>query len=438
MRRALIISADFPPQGGTGAIRVTKFVKYLPQMGWEPVVVCSDTEWNRDESLAQEVPPGVVVRRVPWPAWVRAARLAPSAPAAAASGETRPASAAARLRRWVVQATRPWVIPDVFALWAGAAERACLEVLREFPCEVVFTTSPPHSIHLVGRRLQRRLGLPWVADFRDVWTAENPDLERLGWLNFALQRRAERATLAACDHAVMVTEPLGQRACEVFDRGLAQKCSVITNGFDPQDFADARPSFDRDALTITYTGTLLGPQANNSFPEGLRLALAQSETFRRQAQIRFVGRLDPRYQARLAGLERNVTVTGFVEHRAAADLARRSHLLLMILPDTPLASMTFTNKFFEYLAARRPILALAPPGLVADIMTRERLGLVAPPGDPPAIAQALLRMFESVRAQPDGYAASEALLARFDRRALTAKLASVLEAVSQRQGQAIS
>ncbi len=427
MKRVLVVCFDFPPQGGTGAIRITKFVKYLPQFGWHPVVVCSDTDWNPDESLYRDIPKNVPVHRVGWPEWVRTIHSAPSLPADGSQAPEGNFGWKPLFQSWVLRKARRLLLPDASVLWTKAARRTCLRVLQAHPCDVILTTSPPHSVHFIGYWLHRHTGLPWVADFRDAWTAQNLVLGRLGRLGLSLQRRMERRMLEGCSRAVMITEPLRQRVLEVFGPYLADKLVTITNGFDPEDFTNPESVPDRDLFTITYTGTILGTQADNAFPDGLRLALSQNELFRKSAIVRFVGQLDPAYRTRLSGLEGNVEVSNYVRHGAAIDLMLRSDLLLLILPNTDESHMVYTNKFFEYLAARRPVLALVPPGLISEIVVHEKVGLVAPPDDPPAIAEALLILFEEVRTRPHGYSISDNMLACFDRRRLTGELAAVLQ-----------
>ena len=429
-KRVLVVSFDFAPQGGTGAIRVTKFVKYLPEFGWQPIVVASDTMWNPDESLSRDVPADVPVYRVPWLRWLKRGRAANApAPAGAAPVSSIGPGKASTLRDKLARIVRRMLVPDAQVLWVREAERTCRQILAAYPCDAMLTTSPPNSVHLVGRRLRLRTGVPWVADFRDAWTAENPALRRLGRLHWMRQRRRERQVLAVCDRALMVTEPLTRQTQDVFP-DAASKCLTITNGFDPQDFAGPAPALDNERFVIAYVGTVLGTQAENAFPEGLRLAVEQSRAFRSQVSVRFTGQLAPEYQARLAGLEDVVEVGGFVTHDAAVDAMRRAHVLLLVLPDNDLGRMTFTNKFFEYVAARRPILALAPVGVISAIINGDNMGSVVPPDDTAAIARALLTMFDAVGAHPDGACPSEATLARFDRRELTRRLASVLDEIA--------
>lgn len=425
-KRVLIISFDFPPQGGTGAIRVTKFAKYLPEFGWQPVVVCSDTLWNPDESLARDVP-DVPVYRVGWPRLVQAMRPAPPLlNAQAVSTQARLSRFSSVKYAWV-QLARHILVPDTNVLWVRKAQYTCAQVLRTQPCDVVLTTSPPNSVHLVGQWIHSQFRLPWVADFRDVWTAENPALHQLGRLNFMRQRQAERHILQTCDRAITVTKPLAQQTLAVFGAHLADKILTITNGFDPEDFANPQPDLDNSIFTIAYLGTMVGPWMENALPEGIRYALTHSESFRKHVRFRFVGELGAAYRARLAGLDGNVEISSYVPHTTAIDIMRRSHLLVLTLSDTQLAGMTYTNKFFEYLAAQRPILAIVPPGLIRNIIEKERLGWVASPNDAQAIGKTLLTIFDSMYTHSETYGASEALLNRFNRRELTRQLATILD-----------
>ena len=426
MKSVLIVAFDFPPQGGTGAIRVTKFAKYLPEFGWQPVVVTSDMLWNRDESLAQDVPPDTPVYRVGWPKWVQALRPAPPQPHMPATITAARAACSSSLKTMGMQLARRLLVPDSTVLWVRNAQRACAQALRVHPCDVILTSSPPNTMHLVGQWVHSHFGTPWIADFRDVWTAENPSLRELGGLNFTRQRCLEQRVLQRCSRAVMVTEPLAQRTLDVFGTQLADKISVITNGFDPEDFNGTPAALDNDVFTITYLGTMVGPWMANAFPEGIRYAVTHSDLFRQYGRVRFIGELGTAYRARLAGLEANVEISNYVPHATAIEMMRHSHVLVLTLSDTQLASMTFTNKFFEYLAARRPILAIVPPGLIQKVVEEEQLGWVAPPNAPQVIGQTLLTLFDSLRNNPNIRTSSDMLLARFNRRELTRCLAEIL------------
>lgn len=423
MKRVLVLAYDFPPQGGTGVIRVTKLVKYLPAHGWSPVVVCADAASSPDPGLLAELPADLEVHRVPWPGWLRPLWSVPSA--ADASGPPGRVGGRRPRLRWA----RRLLVPEPAILWLPGAERAAARVLGGAPVDALLSTSPPNAIHLAARLLAARFELPWVADFRDPWTAAGAVVAGPGFLGRTFQRRLERGVLAAADRTMTISEPLAAATEAAFGDVLRRPVAVITNGFDPDDFAAPPPPLD-PGFTLTYVGTVLGTRTDNAFPEGLRLALARSAAFRSRACVRFVGALAPEYRARLAGLEANVEVLPFVTHDEALRLMRGARALLLLLPREPVAAMTFTGKFFEYLAARRPMLAVAPPGVVADLVRDEGIGRAAPPGDPEAIAAALLELFAAVEADPTGTAPSEAILARFDRRRLAGRMAAILDEVA--------
>jgi len=424
LKKVLIVTFDFPPQGGTGVLRVTKFVKYLPQFGWQPIVVCSDTLWNSDESLARDIAPSTPVYRVhrPWPTH-RGMHLS-SSPGSADS-----LTLTAWFRKQAVCFAHRVMIPDPNIVWIPGAIRKCLRVLDEHSCEVVLTTSPPNSVHLIGAWLKHHKQLPWVADFRDTWTVENKVLQGVGKLHLKMQQFAEKQVLDRCDRAIMTSESLAQATQTLFGAPIASKCRTITNGFDSEDFDSTSSVLNKYKFVITFAGTMLGHRVDNAFPEGLSRAIAQSDVFRNTAQARFIGQFAPEYRRRLEKLAPFVEILPFIPHRDAINIMRRSHLLLLILPPTVLSGMTLTNKFFEYLAARRPILAVAPPGIITTLVMEEKLGAVAAPDNPDAIADALLMMFDSVRSQPDDCHPSRELLARFERSELTRQLAMLLNEI---------
>jgi glycosyltransferase involved in cell wall biosynthesis len=310
----------------------------------------------------------------------------------------------------------------VFAYW-----RACRVIERE-KIDAVFTTVPLYSAHVIGKWLKSRYGLPWIADYRDVWTVWNPPLQQNGEKYFYSHRRLEQKVLAMCDQVITISPPLSELTKKCFKTYLGSKTPItITNGVDLSDFTGASNTINTDdKFVISYIGTIQGMRANNSFPEGLRLALEQNNAFRSKVRMRFIGGLDPNYSKRLEHLGDNISILPTVDHKKAIEYMVSSDVLLLINPDNWEGQMAYTTKFFEYLAARRPILAVTPSGVISEIVRNEKIGLVAPPDNPQAIAQALFAMFKALGADPQCYCPSTALAARFDRHELTKQLADVL------------
>ncbi len=427
MKKVLIVSFDFPPQGGTGTIRATKFVKYLPQFGWQPVVLCSDAQWNPDNSLLSDIPPETPVYRVPWPRWLKAFLQPPpnsSTPAKPASaGKT---FGTRNLKNWALRWIKPWLIPEINRFWTPAARRKGRDLYREHHYAAILTTVPPNSIHLVGAGLHADTGCPWIADFRDPWTLDNQDIRRNGALNYGLHQRLERQILENCTISTIVTPQQIQRTTEVFGSHLAPKLRLLTNGFDPDDFTAPLPPPDPE-FTIAYIGTVLGPIVHNAFPEGLRLATEQDTEFRRLLRLRITGRIDPTYAARFAGMEDRLEYSPFLPHETAIAQMRSAQLLTLIQPDTGVGRMICPNKLYEYMAARRPILALLPPGAASSVLNEGPFGRVVSPTDPQAIAAALLNLFHAIRAGTEPTQMADTIINRFDRREIAHRLASFLD-----------
>ncbi len=328
MKRVLILSFDFPPQGGVGVVRVTKFVKYLPQFGWEPVVVTSDTLWNPDPSLLEELPADLSVYRVPWPAALR--RVLPRNPQAALGAPSTRASGSARLKATAKRLLRALILPDLTRLWTYKAYGVCRQALEAHPCAAMVSTSPPNSIHLLAQAVHARTGLPWVADFRDVWSvADSPWMQAAGPIGRWRHRALERGVLRACQRALMMTEPVAAQTEAVFGAWVRPKLMVLPNGFDAQDFSAVPEATPNDTLEILYVGTLLDKQARNALPEGLHMAWQQQAGALQNVRVRFVGLLDPAYRARLLAASPLVTVDDPVPHAEAVRLMQRADALLL-------------------------------------------------------------------------------------------------------------
>ncbi|HJW11687.1 MAG TPA: glycosyltransferase, partial [Albitalea sp.] len=235
--RILQIAYYYPPMGGAGVQRALKFSKYLPEFGVQPVVLAAlDPHYVHDASLAAEVPAGLAVHRVEdTPLLARlAARRRTSASGGAAAAPSRWRTV---LRDTVLATWHALQYPDDKARWARRALREARAILRDQssrgePIELIFTSSPPASAHWIGERLSREFGLPWVADFRDLWT-DNPAYAAPAWRR-ALDRRLEQRWFDRASGVVTVTESW-QRLLAA-RRGAEAPVVFIPNGYAEADF----------------------------------------------------------------------------------------------------------------------------------------------------------------------------------------------------------
>lgn len=416
MRRVLIVAYDFPPRGATGVIRITKFARYLPEFGWQPVVVAAAVRGGMlDDALLAQLPPALEVTRVE-------NRFAPGN--AAADRHAASPTLGARVR----QSLRRLFIPDPQLLWVPGAVHAASQRIEQGGIDALMTTAPPYSVHVAGLWLKRRFPqLPWLMDLRDIWS-ENPTIPDP--LTYKLQAAWERACLRAADHVTTATD--GQRGLILrsFDVPPTH-ISTITNGFDPADVPPIQSPPDRAPLRLTHVGSLVGNRA--AATQGLFAALerlaAQGVTAA-ELEIRLVGVFDSEvYQWSQPLVERGIVqLVPFMPYAQAVGEMTAAHVLLLITANDREGRLSHPNKLFEYFALGRPILALTPEGDVARLVREADAGQAVPPLDVERIVAALQTLLAEHRAGTlSSVAAEDARFARFERRELTRQLAVRLD-----------
>jgi len=379
VKRLLLVAYYFPPLVVAGTFRALRLARYLPRAGWNVTVVSGKPTLRllKDAGLEREIPPEVQV--------LRATSIEPRN-ALLALHQIGLGSVARRVEPW-------FMLPDDQRGWAPFALAAARRAHAAAPFDAVITTSAPYSAHLVGRAL-RRAGLPWLADFRDEWTT-NPYLSGrypTGW-HLRESQRLERAVLEEADRVVSVSEPCLAGLRRAAPGQPDGKFRVLPNGYDAAHFPahDARRP---ERFRIVFTGTFYGHHTPRVFLEGLTRACADGRVRADDVEVVFAGHT--------AGLERigaalplPVRVVEHLPHGEAVALMRDAAVLLLVLSDAGGPGI-YTTKLFEYLAARRPILALVPvAGVAADLVRKSRSGTVVAPDDPRAVADALARLYSA-------------------------------------------
>jgi glycosyltransferase involved in cell wall biosynthesis len=411
MRRVLIPSYYFPPLGGIGSIRALKFATYLPEFGWDPTVLAPrNGAYHRDPTLVFDE--GKVIR-TPSLEISRTSKWL----IGAERDDVRPAQVGAVLepvralvRRWIYQ-------PDSQIGWYPFAVRSGRKMMRERKFDAIFSSSFPITAHLVASRLHRDFGVPWVAEFRDLWT----DLVQYdSRKRQERDRRTERTLIEAATEVVTVSESY---AALFANRG-ADHVTVVTNGFDPIDFPKSSHS---NGFVATYLGTHYPDRQDLGTALRAIGSLARSGSLAKPA-LRFVGDFPENLRAILAeeGLMDSVQCTGFVPYREGLRLLSESTLLLLAGPvSTSVAGSklrgNIASKVFEYLGSRRPILYVGT--LDADVVTilKSYPGVAyVEPGDTDGARDAIVSLIRQ------GSMVDRKHLEPYTRRSLAGRLAGVL------------
>lgn len=411
MRKVLIVAWYFPPWGGAGVQRTVKHVKYLPQFGWQPVVLTGPTPRARlnDATLLEDLSDALTVQRT-------RALLPPDA---------LPWRVRHALTRWLL-------ISDEQAGWCPFALAAASELIKHGDIDALVTTSTPYTAHLAGLRLKQRFNLPWVADFRDPW-ADNAAIRPPTVWHQRRIRRWEQQVVTHAGRVTVVSEPMAQALRTAYPQVDPSRFLTLPNGYDPDDFSNTQPAGRRPGcMGIVYSGSFYGQRSSLPFLHALNNVLNRGDLPRSAIHVRLVGNVGQATidQVTTLALGDVVETTGYVAHRqSVAYVLGADVLLLMIAPGLGSAGV-LTGKVFEYLAARRPILALTPPSAAADLIRDSRAGVVIDPGDGPAIERQLVEWYLQWRRGELTCASDPAVIERFDRRRLTLALAEALNDVT--------
>ncbi len=284
------------------------------------------------------------------------------------------------------------LVPDSKILWVPYALREARRWVDSQGIDVVFTTSPPQSVHLAGLGLKRRTGLPWIADFRDNWRTkqyERTPTPIHKWIN---DRQVGRVVRAA-DRIITVSAPITE---DLMGRSGKSEMyfSTLPNGYDPADFAGVQPH-SQARFTMTYCGALDPVRNPDVFLRGVELALRDRPELRHKLRIQLVGSvygIDLDGMIRRYNLDDVVQVVGYVYHKRCIEMMMDSDLLLLMVSEKT-GSDLVTGKIFEYLAAGKPILALVPGGEAEKLILKYARGSVVPPDDAAGVAAQVLRAF---------------------------------------------
>ncbi|MBK6753381.1 MAG: glycosyltransferase [Flavobacteriales bacterium] len=371
MKRVLIITYYWPPNGGAGVYRWLKFSKYLPEHGWQPVIYTPENPESvaDDPGLLRDVRADIEVIKhpitEPFNLYKRfTGRGRNEKVQVGFLNEKKQGGWKEDLALWV---RSNFFIPDARVWWVRPSIAFLKNYLREHPVDVIITTGPPHSMHLIGLGLKRALGVKWIADFRDPWTDIDfyEQLSLTRWAD-ARHKRLERSVLRSADRVVTVS----WHWAEDLQRLGGRPVEVITNGFDPHDVPKPAEPVD-DAYSLVHIGSLSPSRNAPELWRALRALCDGDPAFAAKFKLRFVGPVDHTVAQSVAdaGLGDHLERIGRVDHDEAMRHMQRARVLLLLVNDTPNLMGILPGKVFEYLSVGRPILAIGPvKGDVARVL----------------------------------------------------------------------
>ena len=367
--KVLILTYYWPPAGGSGVQRWLKFVKYLQEFGIEPIVYTVDnTNYPKEDvSLLEEVPKGITVLKQPiWEPtdvlfWKQKKQQKKDISNSTNSG-------------FLSFIRGNFFVPDPKVFWVKPSVKYLEKFLKTTKVDLLISTGPPHSMHLIADKLHQKTNIKWLADFRDPWSNlyYNKDFKQL---NFVIHKnkKLETKILKNADCVLTVSNSLKEEFVK-----QAKRVEVITNGFDSEVLLSNITELD-EKFTISYIG-LLPKQSNPTlFFNVLNKLCTQNTAFKNDLQINFIGDISEKVkiEIELNDLVENTNFVGYVSHQKAIAYQKKAQVLLLLIPDVKNNKGILTGKVFEYLMAKRPILAMGPEeGELSTILKETNAGVV--------------------------------------------------------------
>ncbi len=360
-KKILIVSYYWPPAGGPGVQRWLKFVKYLPDFGYEPHVYIPENPTYPliDEKLLSEVSENAII--------VKNKIFEPYAFASVfLKKKTKDISSGIipnKKKQSFVEKAMLWIrgnvfIPDARVFWVKPSVNYLKKYLVENNIDTVITTGPPHSLHLIGLQLKKEMQINWITDFRDPWTTIGYHKE-LKLSNWAAKKHKsfEKEVLNSCN-SIIVTSPTTKKEFEAI---TSKPISVITNGYDVEK---SIPKAKDEKFTLAHIGSLLSERNPIVLWEVLSELVSENALFASYFELKLIGAVSNEVILAIKehNLEQYMNLLGYVSHEKALQEQKSSQVLVLIEINSPETKCIIPGKLFEYMVSDRPILALGPVG----------------------------------------------------------------------------
>ena len=397
-KKVLIITYYWPPSGGGGVQRWLKFAKYLPDNGWEPIIFTPDNPEFPviDKSLENDIAPALKVIKYPiWEPYQLFKKLSGrSAQDRVNTGllfDDKKIGLTEKISLWI---RGNMLIPDPRIFWVRPATRFLESEWTKLNPDLIVSTGPPHSMHLIAMRLQKKFNIPWIVDFRDPWSKLD-FLSRFYPGKFALrkQQKLEKRVLNTATAILSVSETWGMDIRDVTNK----KVAVITNGFDQSDFNLTKPKRLPEKFRISHMGIINSLRNPKSLWQALSELCKEIPALQNDLELKLIGTVDPGLVKEIKEyplLKDKLHVVPYIPHQDVIKEYEKSACLLLLLNDSKIAKGHIPGKLFEYLASGSSILALGPVDSdVSKIITENSSGVTIAPTDKKAIKKSISELY---------------------------------------------
>ncbi|MFY0650656.1 MAG: glycosyltransferase family 4 protein [Cyclobacteriaceae bacterium] len=431
MKKVLIITYYWPPSGGGGVQRWLKFAKYLPQFGWEPIIFTPENpDFSlKDDTLQKDVSPELEVIRFPiWEPFGVYKKLFKSSGKTVKQGiviEKSKLSLGDRISIWV---RANLFIPDPRRFWVKSSSNFLKSIVEDNQIDLVITTGPPHSMHLIGRRLKNSTGVKWIADFRDPWSDWDvlDKLDITSWAR-AIHRRMEKNVMTQCDVLLTVSNRL---ADQLIKKKYGRSMKVVNNGVDEDDFKFDSAIEANGKFKIVHMGLLNEIRNPEVLWEVLSELCEEDQEFNDQLEIVLAGMVSGSILDQLRDdqfLGKALNYLDYLPHQEVFLYYQSASIQLLLLNQSENAKWILPGKMYEYMFSGKPILTLGEPESdVNDMLMECEAGKVIGFDEKEQIRSFVKKAF--VDHQQGIVFKRSANVLQYSRRNLTEKLSQIMNA----------
>jgi hypothetical protein len=453
VKKVLILTPSFPPLGGPGVQRVVKFCKYLPTFGWKPFVVTIKPVFlsytigsnSLDKDLEEEVKDIEVLRtstlglredfylalreRLVFPFNLEKKDLC--------NFNHRKDSKFNLILKFLFRFPNWFSIPEEIISWVPVCVLKSLKIIRKENIDLIFSTGPPHSVHLAGYFIKKITQKKWIADFRDPWT-RNSYLPLLSPKRKQVEEFLEKIVLRSSDKITVISEGIREDLQERYSDFLnEQKVNLLTNGYDEEDFKSAESSIfkrkENEKFTISYIGSFFIYHKPECFLIPLKELIEEKSYLYDCINVFFMGICDEPTKKTIKnlGLEKVVKILDYKPHKDAITYMLNSDVLLLVINHEKEKRDTYTGKIFELLRSNRPILAIVPEdGVAANLIKISQTGVVVSPQNKEKIKEVILELYERFHSDNLKLNPNWDVIRRYERKMLTKRLSEVFDEVA--------
>ncbi len=452
MKQILIIAYYFPPSGGPGVQRVLKHIQYLPEFGWQPVVLTVENGNfpARDESLLNKIPDEVIVYRTkiiePYSLYRILTGKKKDTPIDV--NVIKKESQRIPTKEKIAEYFRgTFFIPDARVCWLLTVKSKIKKILKKHNIEAIYSSSPPYTCSLIARGIKRKTGLPWIAGFRDPWT-EFLTTPKRWFLPSAIDKCLERSVFVEADAIECAWVGIKKDAIRKYPDLPENKFHHIPNGFDSNDFpvieieknttstvkiSNVHKSHN-NKFTVTYTGSMYGRRNPASFLKAIENLIHNGKINIYDFRLRFIGRFGAEVLEMFdkASFKNSIEIIQYIPHEESIKQLLISDALLLIVDEAKESEEIVPGKVYEYIGTRKPIIAIAPENsAIAHLIAETKTGLTAHQSEIEKIGQIFLDYYNQWKTgnwslQPDNKE-----IIKYERRESAKHLAKLLNNITE-------